>query len=81
MSEARLILEAVATDFAALPGVRVLTLSRRGEFTRAFREALAEAGGALIIAPERDGILLRLTRSVERAGIANLGCDSKAVRR
>jgi hypothetical protein len=97
-SEARLILEAVAADFAALPGVRVLTLVRAGVrldlpsehevrivpgcggFARAFGKALAEVEAALVIAPERHGILLRLTRAIERAGVASLGCDAGAVR-
>lgn len=98
LREARWILEAVAADFAALPGVEVRALlrpevsrglpfrhealpaPRDGDVERALGAALRGAGAALVIAPEQDGILLRLTRAVERAGVANLGCDSRGVR-
>ena len=83
--EARAILEALLTDFAAVPGVRVVTLRRPGldlplppphearsvpagpdpVLMAALRGALRGVEAALVVAPERDGVLLRLTRAVE----------------
>jgi len=50
-------------------------------FESPFRNALKKSDAALVIAPETDGVLLNLTRKVERAGVINLGCSSKSVSR
>jgi hypothetical protein len=87
LREARAILESLLEDFSALPGIRVLTLRRRGgapggddALVAAVRQALREADAALIVAPERGGALLRLTRALESSGAVNLGASSRAVR-
>jgi len=51
-----------------------------GRFAAAFGRALREVDAALVVAPERDGTLLRLTRAIERAGVTNLGSSAAAVR-
>lgn len=50
-------------------------------FENPFRNALKESDAALVIAPETGGVLLKLTKKVERAGVINLGCSSKTVSR
>lgn len=45
-----------------------------------FLEFIEEAEECLIVAPESDGILYRLTRILERTGCANLGSSPKGVR-
>jgi predicted ATP-grasp superfamily ATP-dependent carboligase len=49
-------------------------------FETAFACALRECDAALVVAPEGDGVLWRLTRAVEAAGALNLGSSSSAVR-
>lgn len=49
-------------------------------FAAAFRSAVRDADAALVVAPEADGALLRLTRQVEASGVFNLGSTSSAVR-
>lgn len=63
-----------------LPAPHEARAVRPGGLAAAFRRALEEADAALVVAPERDAVLLRLTRIVERAGVLNLGCASGAVR-
>ncbi|HIP84098.1 MAG TPA: ATP-grasp domain-containing protein [Methanothermococcus okinawensis] len=57
--------------------------SHRGsEVTETFEEVLdrEEIDGALVIAPESDGILYTLTRSIEKRNILNLGSSSDGVK-
>lgn len=94
-AEGRAMRDAVVADLAALPGVEVVVLhapgwppprtrSRarvvRGEPGRALRAALPAADAALVIAPEEDGILERLSAIVEESGRRLLGPSSRAVR-
>lgn len=44
-----------------------------------FRECLESADMALIVAPENEFTLMKLTREVEKTGIENLGSSSKAI--
>ncbi|WP_456369621.1 ATP-grasp domain-containing protein [Geoglobus sp.] len=44
-----------------------------------FSECLENADAALIVAPENDHTLLKLTKIVERSGVENLGSSSRAV--
>lgn len=86
LREGKAMLNAVAADFAALPGVDVTTFIdarlpqsppravdaqaiRNGdELCGSFARAAAAADGALLIAPEFDGHLLRLAEEVVRVG-------------
>ncbi|MEE9219636.1 MAG: ATP-grasp domain-containing protein, partial [Acidobacteriota bacterium] len=52
----------------------------RSGFGAAFGRALRACDAALVVAPERGRILERLTRSIECAGVVNLGASSAAVR-
>jgi len=58
----------------------------RDEFSKAFNfshssfdQAIEVADKALIIAPESDFTLLRITREIEKRGVENLGSSSKAI--
>ena len=76
----RALRDAAAADLeAAAPiDLRILGVGPRPEAR--LRRALAGADGALIIAPESGGILHRLVRVVERAGVPHLGPGSRSVR-
>jgi len=71
------ILRAVMRSLAEVPGVEPFTIERHdGQFDR----ALAMCDGALIVAPETDGILANLTVRLVASGKLNLGCGVEAVR-
>lgn len=71
------ILRSVLRSFAEVPGVKPFTIQRYGE---EFDRAIAMCDGALIVAPETDGILEDLTGRVVASGKINLGCGPEAVR-
>ena len=68
--------DAVVADLSRLGGTEVVVVERR----RCFRGALRSADAALVIAPERNGILARLCRAIEGEGCLLLGVSSEAVR-
>ena len=68
--------DAVATDLRRLPGVSVEVVERRRDFLSVLRRADA----ALVIAPEENGILEGLARTVVREGRLLLGPAPEAVR-
>jgi predicted ATP-grasp superfamily ATP-dependent carboligase len=86
---------AIVDDFAAVPGVRVVSTidsrlpfeSRPGVDVRItpdreglrFESLAADADYTALIAPETDGILAELTRTVERAGGRSLGSGPRAI--
>jgi predicted ATP-grasp superfamily ATP-dependent carboligase len=86
---------AIVGDFAAVPGVRVVTtLDSRlpvealpGVGVRiisdrdgcSFESLAAEADYTVLIAPETDGILSGLTRAIERVGGRSLGSGDRAI--
>ena len=75
IAEGRAMREAVVTDLARLPGTEILVVERREDFGK----ALLSVEGALVVAPEENGILERLCRRVERQGRRLLGPSSSAV--
>ncbi len=73
--------DAVAADLALLSGVDLEVVPpQTAPPATALRAALGRAEAALVIAPESDGILERLTASVERSGRRLLGPGRRAVR-
>ena len=72
--EGTAMLRAIRTDFAAIPGVEVLT-GTPGEFGA----LAAVADWSFIIAPETDGVLLKLADDVERVGGRLLGPRPQAI--
>lgn len=76
--EGRAMLQAIAEDFAQVPGIHVTTLASAPE-PRAFRECVAVTDATLVIAPEFDGILLDRSRWVIEAGRRLLGSLPQAV--
>src|SRR5262249_53573838 len=94
-AEGRAMRRAIAADFAAVPGFRVvMTLDARfpdepgpwclvrispDDESRQLARLAAEAGWTLVIAPESDGILADRTRWIERAGGRLLGSSAEAV--
>jgi predicted ATP-grasp superfamily ATP-dependent carboligase len=86
---------AIARDFAALPGVRVVvTLDDRfpeepgpwsavrigaGQEDAAFPRLAAEADYTVLIAPETDGILAGRARTIARVGGRSLGSTPEAI--
>lgn len=79
--EGRAMRDAVAADFAALPGCEVVTLDGVGEADEpaAFADRAAGADWSLVVAPEFDGILSARCRWVLDAGGRLLGPDLAAV--
>lgn len=75
--EGRTMRDAVATDFAALPGYEVVTLD--DDEPSSFAALAATADWSLVIAPEFDGILSARCRWVLAAGGRLLGPDPSAV--
>lgn len=82
-------LDALVADFAATPGVSVTTLLApafadlpRSRCLRdtSFDAALTEVDAALVVAPEFDGILARLSETVAASGVRSLGCAPDAIR-
>jgi len=63
-------LEGIASDLRRLPGVEV---ARLGEHRGSFDRLALESDGVLVIAPELDGVLSRLSRRVLDAGGRLLG--------
>ncbi|HTU24088.1 MAG TPA: ATP-grasp domain-containing protein [Pirellulales bacterium] len=79
-AEGRAMRDAVAQDFAAIPGTQVLGLDEAGAAEQpAFQAAAREADFTLIIAPEFDGLLATRHRWAEAAGARVLGGDRAAV--
>ncbi len=76
VAEGRAMRDAVVADLRRLQGVAVEIVERRS----AFRRALRRADAALVIAPETEGILERLSRAVEEEGRLLLGPSPGAVR-
>jgi predicted ATP-grasp superfamily ATP-dependent carboligase len=79
--EGRAMRDAVAADFAALPGCAVATLDGVSEADEpaAFTARAAAADWSLVIAPEFDNILAARCRWVRDAGGRLLGPDPEAV--
>jgi predicted ATP-grasp superfamily ATP-dependent carboligase len=65
-------------DHFALPADEVVCVTP-GQHASAFASLLGQSDAALIIAPETDGVLARLSAIVEEAGIPLLSCSSAAV--
>src|SRR5437867_3974808 len=88
--------EAVVEDLCRLPDVTVTVLLRdraplpesprrqnlriKGDRERLFRQAVRWSDAALLIAPEQDGRLERLSRIVEEENRLLIGPSSRAVR-
>jgi tyramine---L-glutamate ligase len=86
---------AIVGDFAAVPGLRVVTTldsrlpfeARPGVGVRiipdrdgcSFETLAAEADYTVLIAPESDGVLSGLTRVIERVGGRSLGSGDRAI--
>ena len=70
---------AEVASFSASPEPPLPGLERPESWRHAFAEAAERCESALIIAPESDGILLELTKVVERSGALNLGSSASAV--
>lgn len=51
-----------------------------GDPQQEIAQALERCSQALIVAPESDHLLLRLTEQVEKAGVENLGSSSRAIK-
>lgn len=71
------ILRAAMRSFAEVPGVEPFTID---SYAGQFDSAIAMCDGALIMAPETDGILDDLTVRLVASGKINLGCGPDAVR-
>ena len=72
--EGRAMLDAIRGDFAAIPGVEVLSGPPED-----FGKLAAEADWSFVIAPETDGVLLKLAEEVERVGGRLLGPSPAAI--
>jgi predicted ATP-grasp superfamily ATP-dependent carboligase len=80
LAEGAALRDAVATDLALLPDVELeIVAPPAPRPSAALRAALGRAEAALLIAPESDGILGRLTACVERSGRIPLGPGRCAV--
>jgi tyramine---L-glutamate ligase len=78
--EGLLMRQAVTEDFAALPGVEVVhSTGFIADSAATLTEAVRSVDAVFLIAPETDGVLLRLCRAVEQAGIRLLGPNAAAV--
>jgi predicted ATP-grasp superfamily ATP-dependent carboligase len=75
--EGEAILRSAMRSFAEVPGAEPFTIEN---YASQFAHALAVCDGALIVAPETDGILENLTVRVETSGKLNLGCGADAIR-
>ncbi|MBI3527996.1 MAG: ATP-grasp domain-containing protein [Betaproteobacteria bacterium] len=94
--EGETMLRALVDDLTAIPGVEVAVLrdARLGadlpatlhrvdnasDFWPAFRRAVRNADAVWPIAPEQDGMLLRITGEILQAGRVLLGCRPDAVK-
>ncbi|HKB04465.1 MAG TPA: hypothetical protein VKD90_19740, partial [Gemmataceae bacterium] len=76
LAEGRAMLDAVTSDFRAVPGVGVLTVGEQG-----FSEVARAADWTLVIAPECGGRLESLCLEVLRVGGRLLGPSPEAIRR
>jgi len=65
-------------DNLSLPADEVVRVAP-GQYGATFSSLLAQSEAALILAPETDGVLARLSAMAERAGIPLLGSSSVAV--
>ena len=65
-------------DHFTLPADEVMSVVP-GQHASAFSALLDHSDAALVIAPETDGVLARLSASAEEAGIPLLSCSSAAV--
>lgn len=74
------LLDAVAADLAALPGVATDVVTSFGGGESGFDAALRRCDAALILAPEEDGVLERLVRIAARRGRLLIGPGPGAVR-
>ncbi len=72
--EGRAMLDAIRGDFAAIPGVEVLSGPPED-----FGKLAAEADWSFVIAPETDGVLLKLAEEVVRVGGRLLGPSPAAI--
>jgi predicted ATP-grasp superfamily ATP-dependent carboligase len=77
--EGRAMLQAIAEDFALVPGVHVTTVAD-APASQAFRARVVAADATLVIAPEFDGILLDRSQWVIEAGRRLLGSLPEPVR-
>ena len=94
--EGEAMLRALVDDLTAIPGVEVAVMrdARLGadvsanlyridnasDFWPVFHRAVREADAVWPIAPEQDGVLLRITDEILQAGRALLGCRPDAVK-
>ena len=80
--EGRAMRDAVASDFARVPGVEVVTLDRvvSGDPEHEIRRAAEKCDWALVIAPETDGQMDRDCRAVRASGCRLLGSTPDAIR-
>ena len=72
--EGRAMFDAIRGDFAAIPGVEVLSGPPED-----FGKLAAKADWSFVIAPETDGVLLKLAEEVERVGGRLLGPSPDAI--
>lgn len=77
--EGRAMRDAVAADFARIPGVQVSTLDDAEDERREFAALAQTAVYTLVIAPEFDGILEKRTRWAEESGTLLLGSSPELV--
>jgi predicted ATP-grasp superfamily ATP-dependent carboligase len=77
--EGRAMRDAVAADFARIPGVQVSTLDDAADEAREFAALALGAVYTLVIAPEFDGILEERVRWAEGAGTLLLGPSADLV--
>jgi predicted ATP-grasp superfamily ATP-dependent carboligase len=63
-----------------LAAKNIAKISSSSEFDRAFRSTLSQVDAALIVAPETNGILFKMTKTAEERGPILLGSSSDAVR-
>jgi tyramine---L-glutamate ligase len=93
--EGEAMLRALLNDLTSIPDVKVAAMrdarlgvhlpatvhsvGRSSDFWPAFRRAVRDADAVWPIAPERDGVLLRITHEILQAGPVLLGCRPEAV--
>jgi predicted ATP-grasp superfamily ATP-dependent carboligase len=71
----------VAEEIPRIAARRIITVSSSAEVKKIFRSTIAEVDAILVVAPETDGTLQRLTQLVEDTGGATLlGSSSDAVK-
>jgi predicted ATP-grasp superfamily ATP-dependent carboligase len=75
LPEGRAMRDAVMADFRAVPGVNLVQWTNAG-----WADVLPMCNAVLLIAPESDGILIRLAEMVMAAGVRLLGPTPEAIR-